>query len=422
MNLLANISGQSESFISFMVKQLASIPLNWIGDIIKFLVEGVGITAVGVILFTLILKTIVLPLDIFSKVKTKKQSLIMKSMRPQMEKLQKQYANDKNMYNQKVMELYKKNGYSMLGVCLPTLVSLIIFMVVFSQFSTYSQYANLELYRGMVSAYNEVAAEYVCEDIDAASDKTGNYGCVIEERDSDGETVYRVDFDRFQSYYTDNKAAEDPSYEELTADVQTENDMFLIVKDYMAEFARDAAADYYHGNNQGFLWVGNIWYPDSLLNKEVPSFNDFVSSLSRASDLSNYEESYNEVTAHLQTEKNTYNGYFVLIVVAIGMMFLSQFFMMRMQKDMSELGTVDGSGKRTNKWMLIIMPIIYGVFSFFYSAAFSLYMITNTLYSFVTTLVVNKVLDVKFKKIEERQEIEKYSRRPSKAEKGNKKR
>ena len=244
MNLLANISGQSESFISFMVKQLASIDLNWIGDIIKFLVEGVGITAVGVILFTLILKTIVLPLDIFSKVKTKKQSLIMKSMRPQMEKLQKQYANDKNMYNQKVMELYKKNGYSMLGVCLPTLVSLIIFMVVFSQFSTYSQYANLELYRGMVSAYNDVAAEYVCEDIDAAYDKEGNYGFLIEEKDSDGETVYRVDFDRFQSYYTDNKAAEDPSYEELTADVQTENDMFLIVKDYMAEFARDAAADY----------------------------------------------------------------------------------------------------------------------------------------------------------------------------------
>ena len=147
-----------------------------------------------------------------------------------------------------------------------------------------------------------------------------------------------------------------------------------------------------------------------------------MSSLSRASDLSNYEESYNEVTAHLQAEKNTYNGYFVLIVVAIGMMFLSQFFMMRMQKDMSELGTVDGSGKRTNKWMLIIMPIIYGVFSFFYSAAFSLYMITNTLYSFVTTLVVNKVLDVKFKKIEGRKKIEKYSRRPSKAEKGNKKR
>ena len=105
-----------------------------------------------------------MPLDVFSKFKTKKQSLIMERMRPQMEKLQKQYANDKNMYNQKVMELYKKNGYSMLGICLPTIVSLVIFMVVFSQFSTYSQYANLELYRGLVDAYNGVAANYVSDD------------------------------------------------------------------------------------------------------------------------------------------------------------------------------------------------------------------------------------------------------------------
>ena len=422
MNLLANISGQSEGFISFMVKQLAAIDLNWIGDIIKFLVEGVGITAVGIIIFTLILKTIVMPLDVFSKVKTKKQSLIMKRMRPQMEKLQKQYANDKNMYNQKVMELYKKNGYSMLGICLPTLVSLVIFMVVFSQFSTYSQYPNLELYRGMVNAYNSDAAVYVCEDIDEPYNSQSNYGFLLENRDSDGEVVYRVDFDRFALYYADHKTADQPSYDELVKDVQTENDMFIIIKEYMAESAREAAATYYHENNQGFLWVGNIWYPDSLLNKEVPSFDSFVSSVSRAADMSNYEESYNEVTAHLQTEKNTYNGYFVLIVLAIGMMFLSQFFMMRMQKDMNELGTVDGSGKRTNKYMLIAMPIIYGIFTLFYSAGFSIYMITNTLYSFITTLIVNKALDVKFRKLEERNELDRYLRKPSKAEKNVKKR
>lgn len=411
MNFLATLPAESTGFISFMVKQISQIELNWIGEIIKFLVEGIGITAVGVIIFTLILKTIVMPLDVFSKVKTKKQSLIMKRMRPQMEKLQKQYANDKAMYNQKVMELYKKNGYSMLGICLPTVVSLVVFMVVFSQFSTYSQYANLELYRGMVTAYNEVAQEYVYDEENNAE------GFLIAAKDSDGEEVYRVDFGKFEEYYTANRAQNDPTYEVLTADVETENDMFIIIKDYMAEFARDASAQYYEENNQGFLWVGNIWYPDSMLNKEVPTFDKFVSSLSRASDLSNYEESYNEVTAHLDKQKDTYNGYFVLIVLAIGMMFLSQFFMMRMQKDMNELGTVDGSGQRTNKWMLILMPIIYGVFSFFYSAAFSLYMITNTLYSFVTTLIVNKTLDVKFRKLEERQELDKYLRKPSKAEK-----
>ena len=420
MNLLANIS---DGFISFMVKQIESIDLNWIGDIIKWLIEGVGITAVGIIIFTLVLKTVVMPLDVFSKFKTKKQSLIMERMRPQMEKLQKQYANDKNMYNQKVMELYKKNGYSMLGICLPTIVSLVIFMVVFSQFSTYSQYANLELYRGMVDAYNGVAANYVYDDSDADSD-----GFLIESTDSDGETVYRVDFDRFETYYNAHMTAEiDDSYEDYIAGYDsdgdgqlTENDMFRAVKNYMAGFARQAAADYYHAEKQGFIWVGNIWYPDSMLNREVPSFDNFVSSLSRASNLSNYEESYNEVTAYLTAEKEAYNGYFVLIVLAIGMMFLSQFVTMRMQKGMNELGTVDGSGKRTNKWLLILMPIIYGIFSFFYSAAFSIYMVVNTTYSFLTTIIVNKALDRKFKKLEERQELDRYLHKSVKTDKGRK--
>lgn len=406
-----------------MVKQIESIDLNWIGDIIKWLVEGVGITAVGIIIFTLVLKTVVMPLDVFSKFKTKKQSLIMERMRPQMEKLQKQYANDKNMYNQKVMELYKKNGYSMLGICLPTIVSLVIFMVVFSQFSTYSQYANLELYRGMVDAYNGVAANYVYDDSDSGSD-----GFLIESTDSDGETVYRVDFDRFETYYNAHMTAEiDDSYEDYIAGYDsdgdgqlTENDMFRAVKNYMAGFARQAAADYYHAEKQGFIWVGNIWYPDSMLNREVPSFENFVSSLSRASNLSNYEESYNEVTAYLTAEKEAYNGYFVLIVLAIGMMFLSQFFTMRMQKGMNDLSTVDGSGKRTNKWLLILMPIIYGIFSFFYSAAFSIYMVVNTTYSFLTTIIVNKALDRKFKKLEERQELDRYLHKSVKTDKGRK--
>lgn len=432
MNLLSNIS---MDWLSFGVKQISSIDLNWIGEIIKFLIEGIGITSVGIIVFTLVLKTIVMPLDVFSKYKTKKQSLIMERMRPQMEKLQKQYANDKNMYSQKVMELYKKNGYSMLGICLPTIVSLIIFMVVFSQFSTYSQYANLELYRGMVDAYNNVVTEYVAGDEEN--------GFLIAGTDSDGENAYRVDFDAFNDYYheqyeyydhndtiipyTEFKEKYDEYLKAVEDDEDTldlEYDMMYLIKNYIRASAREAAAEYYRGNVQGFVvhngWVGNIWYPDSMLEKEVPDFDDFVSSVSRASDMSNYEESYNEVTYNLTKEKDTYNGYFVLIILAIAMMFLSQFVSMRMQKGMNELGSVDGSGKRTNKMLLIIMPIIYGIFSFFYSAAFSIYMITNTTYSLVTSLIVNKSLNVKFRKMEERGELEKFLRKTPKGDKRGK--
>ncbi|MDE6598070.1 MAG: YidC/Oxa1 family membrane protein insertase, partial [Clostridia bacterium] len=383
--------------------------LNWIGKIMQWLIDGVGIVGLGVVVFTLILKTVVLPLDAYSRIKTKKQSLIMKEMRPQMEKLQKQYANDKQMYSQKVMELQKANGYSMFGACIPMIVSLVIFMVVFSAFSTYSQYANLSTYNNMVEEYNASVTAYVLTTSDG---KTAHEdGFLIEVKDETaGGVSYKIEYNKFK----ENKTADyeipenfDTLPEESTTD---ENGKVVYGKNYYVEsyvrlHARQASADYYRSNKKknktSFIWVGNIWYPDSMLNKEIPSFSKFSSSVSRAIGTgvdASYEDSYNEVMFNLSKEQKTYNGYFVLIVLAIGLMFLQQFIMNRSQKDAAELGSVDGSAAKTNKWMMIMMPVIYGVFSFFYSAAFSIYMITNTTYGLITTLIINKITETRFAK------------------------
>lgn len=394
-DILANVS---TNFIDFAVEKIGMIKLDWLGKVIQWLIEGVGIIGVGIILFTLILKTVTLPLDVYSRVKMKKQSLIMKKMRPEMEKLQKQYANDKAMYNQKVMELQKQNGISMFGACLPMIVTLVIFFLVFGAFSTYSQYANLSAYNAMVDSYNASVQMYVKNEDNAN-------GFLIESRDPAlGDVAYLVDFEQFITV----SQTESSSFED-----KTEAEKMTIVRDYVRDNARKASADYYRSNKNNFLWVNNIWYPDSPLNKEVPNFSGFSSTISRAVGNgidASYEASYDEVThylresgyenSHGKLEGKAVNGYFVFIVLAIGLMFLQQFISMRSQKDANELGTVDGSGAKTNKWMLIMMPIIYGVFSFLYSAAFSLYMITNTLYGLVTTLIINKVMDVSFAKQE----------------------
>lgn len=391
MNLLDNIS---TNYIDFAVEKITTVDLNWIGKIIQWLIEGIGIIGIGVIVFTLILKTIVLPLDIYSRVKTKKQALVMEQMRPQMEKLQKQYENDKQMYSQKVMELQKKSGYSMFAACIPMIVSLVIFMVVFSAFSTYSQFANLTTYNNMVDEYNGSVQTYVLADV---NEKTVNTdGFLIECNDeSVGGISYLVDFEKFVAKYNESAAEKlDDSFYALK-----EADKMVTVRNYVRENARAASAEYYLANKSGFLWVKNIWYPDSMLNKEMPSFSKFSSSISRAVGATiddSYELSYDEVTYNLSTEKSTYNGYFVLIILAIGIMFLQQFIMMRSQKATNELSSVDGSAARTTKWMTVLMPIMYGIFSFFYSAAFSIYMITNTLYGLITTLIINKVMNVKF--------------------------
>ena len=399
-----NLLGQSTNYIDFAVETIGAKNLNWIGKIIQGLIEGVGIIGLGIILFTIILKTVVLPLDIYSRYKMKKQSLLMKAMRPQMEKLQKQYANDKQMYNQKVMELQKAHGISMFGACIPMIVSLVIFIVVFNAFSTYSQYANLQSYNGMVEKYNASVAQYVLTDENTEGfliETTDDSLLIVTQDGVKGTAAYLVDFDKFLEWAESEHKF---SAEEKQAFIDAnEAGKMETVRKFVRENAGQASAAYYREHKNNFLWVKNIWYPDSLLNKEIPKFSDFSSSISRAtgSGLStSYQESYEAVTAYLTPENKTYNGYFILIVLAIGLMFLQQFISMRMQKDTNDLSTVDGSGARTNKWMLILMPLIYGVFSFFYSAAFSTYMITNTVYGLLTTVILNKIMNVRFAKKE----------------------
>ena len=91
--------------------QTFDVSLNWIGKLIKGLIElvgGAGLVGLGIILFSLILKLIVLPFDIYQRIAMRKQNQKMKEQQDRMEKLQKQYANDKAMYNQKLMEMYKE--------------------------------------------------------------------------------------------------------------------------------------------------------------------------------------------------------------------------------------------------------------------------------------------------------------------------
>lgn len=129
---------------------------SFLVDVILWLVTATGSVAVGIILFTVLLKVITLPFDIMSRRSMRKNSLLMESMRPDLERLQRQYANNKDLYNQKMMALYKKNGYSMWGSCLPTLITLIIFIVAINGFTGYSQYQNRVYFYEMTKSYNNV--------------------------------------------------------------------------------------------------------------------------------------------------------------------------------------------------------------------------------------------------------------------------
>lgn len=158
-NLLANVSSTvtsygSGAFGSFTAKYA------WICDIISKIIGFAGDVGLGIILFTVILKLITLAPDIISRVSMKKNALKMEAMKDDLEKLQKQYAKNKDLYQQKMMALYKKNGYSAFSACLPTIITLVFFFIVIAAFNSYSQISERQVFVDMGTAYDTAINEF----------------------------------------------------------------------------------------------------------------------------------------------------------------------------------------------------------------------------------------------------------------------
>ena len=100
-----------------MFEYIITRPMGYIIEFIYNLVQNYGI---AIILFTIIIKMLLFPLNIKSQKAMRKQQKI----QPIMQELQKKYANDKEKLNREMMKIYKENNISMSGGCLPMLVQM----------------------------------------------------------------------------------------------------------------------------------------------------------------------------------------------------------------------------------------------------------------------------------------------------------
>lgn len=394
-NILASISFFSEDGLN-------NVPITGITKLVKILIETFsigGLIAVGIILFTLVLKVLPLPLDIYSRAATKKNALKMEKMRPQLEKLQKQYANNKQLYTQKMMALYKKEGYSTFAACLPTLFTLVFFIIVITAFNKYSTYANLNTFNEMAKAYNAGIVEQVNE--------TDDLEIVLNDEVITGyKTGATVRFKTDSTLTDDEKNA---------------------LSEKIVKAAQDKAADCYfeESKKMKFIWVKNIWIPDLPWKKAFVSESDYNSLFTYSkgmfkratidSDIKG-KENYELLTGSdkLQDVKNQPNGYLGLVIISIASMLVQQIIMTKSQKAQMELQSVDGANGQaatTAKMMTWMMPIMFGVFSFMYSGAFSLYLIVSTLFSLATTTIINLIVEKVFVKKAMQEEEEKQKAR-----------
>ena len=98
----------------------------------------------SMVVFTLLIQLILLPLDY----KSRKSMRRMTRLQPQVAKLQKKYANDKEKLNQKTAELYRREGINPMSGCLPMLVSMVILFIMFAAMRTV---ANTEMALGLLT-------------------------------------------------------------------------------------------------------------------------------------------------------------------------------------------------------------------------------------------------------------------------------
>jgi len=327
-------------------------PAHFISKILEWVFSWVGDYGWAVVVFTLIVTLALLPLDIWQKTVMLKNNKIMKVMRPQMEKLQKQYGNNKTMLQQKQMELYKKNKYSMVGACLPMIITLVLFFIIFSGFSQTTRYhAELE-YSKAVSVYDEAT-------------------------------------DAYRQYLIENNLEDDP-----------------VLSSNVAFEAKGAEAVTENVQPTGFLWIGNVFMPDNWSSK-VPSYATFkgtgLGNVGAFPDTNISVDEYNLVMDPLREANPGWNGYLILPILSVGLNFLSQFLNRKFTAQSAQMNAADSGAMSPNsmKYMMFIMPIVMGIFALLYSSAFTLYIFTRALFSSVFQLGFNVVTKIKDKREED---------------------
>ena len=115
--------------------------------LIKALHTLINNYALTIIVFTVLIKLVVMPLNL----KSRRSTMRMATIQPKAAALQEKYKDDQEKLNQKVQELYRKEGINPMGSCLPMILSMII---LFAMFYALRTFANEQLVSQFLTFYH----------------------------------------------------------------------------------------------------------------------------------------------------------------------------------------------------------------------------------------------------------------------------
>ena len=308
--------------------------------------------ALTIILFTIVIKLVVMPLNL----KSRRSTMRMSSVQPKMAELQEKYKDDQEKLNQKMQELYRKEGISPMGGCLPMIISMVI---LFAMFYALRTFANEQLVTQFLTFYHH-------PDMDPST-LTDSFFWIrnLWMPDSpfatylpDVNSLQMVDFDVWNRI-SSGLASSGVIPEALS--FANRNEMLAFIEDVVKPFvASDVYAPY-------------VAAVPGLENLNILGLIRFTI----------YQEG---------------NGWFVLPILSV----VTQIFMQKMTMQSQQMPADQAGSQKMMIWVMTFMSIY---FCAIYNSAFALYWVVSNIYAIVEQIAFNKYFEQQDRKSARAQEV-----------------
>ena len=101
---------------------------TWTIEALKMLAQFVGSYGIAIIILTIIVRMFLWPLNV-SQQRSMRQ---MQTLQPKLKAIQERYKSDPQKMQMKLMEIYKEHNFNPMGGCLPLLVQMPVFILLYS--------------------------------------------------------------------------------------------------------------------------------------------------------------------------------------------------------------------------------------------------------------------------------------------------
>lgn len=381
--------------------------------------NGIHNYAWAIIVFTIVLKIILLPLDFLNKYVTAKNAKVQKAIQPELEKIQKQYGNNKQIINQKTMELYKKNNYSVTGSCVVMLINMALTLTIF--ITLFSGLNSMAAYKVQYQ-YNEIQKSYYSVEDYSNVNLAERYKHYFIEYASDTANL------NDEGKIKDETAAKTYAIDKVKAEIATYNN----------ETNNANALKRYGEVKESWLWIDNIWKSDTPWTNSVATFKEYSNSaratfkdveikntadeqigILTAGDLKSLAEAeYNQIMDPIRESAGRANGYLIVVILAAGLNLISLLASQGKLKFKRKKKTTleeEPKQKQPGGWlMLVLLPAIMIYITLIYNAVFGLYIFVSSLVTTAATPLINWLINVIDKKKQAKKDKEvtvSYSRK-----------